>query len=67
MINVLLGSGVGCLVMDVGESEEPIFGAAVGRVSVGAKVMINQGNKIAMRESKSRWTCKLEHRCGIGC
>ena len=39
MINVLLGSGVGCLVMDVGESGEPIFGAAVGRVSVGAKVI----------------------------
>ena len=53
-MNVLLGSGVGCLVMDVGDSEEPIFGAAVGRVLVGAKVMINQGNDIAMRKSRSR-------------
>ena len=41
-MNVLLGSGVGCLVMDVGDSEEPIFGAAVGRVLVGAKVMNDQ-------------------------
>ena len=37
MINVLSGSRVGCLVMGVGESEDPIFGVAVGRISVGAK------------------------------
>ena len=46
MINFLSGSGVGCPVMGVGESEEATFGIAVGRISVGAKVMINEGRNI---------------------
>ena len=49
MINVLSGSGVGCPVVGVGESEESIFGAAVGRVSVGARVTINESNNIEIR------------------
>ena len=49
MINFLSGSGVGCPVMGVGESEETTVGIAVGGISVGAKVMINEGNKISVR------------------
>ena len=49
MINVLSGSGVRCPVVGVGESEESIFGAAVGRVSVGARVTINESNNIEIR------------------
>ena len=45
MINFLSGSGVGCPVMGVGESEE----TTVGRIPVGAKVMIDEGNKISIR------------------
>ena len=46
MINVLSGSGVRCPVVGVGESEESIFGAVVGRVSVGARVTINESKII---------------------
>ena len=49
MINVLSGFGVRCPVEGVGESEESIFGAAVGRVSVGARVTINESNNIEIR------------------
>ena len=49
MINFLSGSGVGCPVMGVGESEETIIGISVGGISVGAKEMIDEGNKISIR------------------
>ena len=49
MINFLSGSGVGCPVMGVGESEETIVGISVGGIPVGAKVMIDEGNKISIK------------------
>ena len=66
MINVLSGSGVGCPVMAVGESVEPIFGTDDGRISVGVNVMINESKNIKIIQSGSRCSCKPEHKCVIG-
>ena len=49
MINFFSGSGIGCPVMGVGESEETPIGIAVGGISVGAKVTIKEGNNISIR------------------
>ena len=49
MTNFFSGSGIGCPVMGVGESEETTVGIAVGRISIGAKVVINEGRNIKIR------------------